>query len=89
MSPLGKTLSFRDVAVGGGADAAFAALSGKPAVLESFGLAGFGHPLPEEEHAELDSIELRLSTCSPGSSWTSRRASKRRLKDKTRAGREL
>jgi glutamate carboxypeptidase len=57
---LGKKLLFRDVAAGGGTDAAFAALSGKPAVLEGFGLAGFGQHSPEEEYIELGSIEPRL-----------------------------
>src|SRR5207245_3052002 len=45
---------------GGGTDAAFAAASGKPAVAESFGFAGFGYHSSEEEYVELDSIEPRL-----------------------------
>lgn len=44
----------------GGTDAAFAALSGKPAVVESFGLAGYGYHSSDEEYVELDSIEPRL-----------------------------
>ena len=34
--------------------------SGKPAVIESFGLAGFGYHSSDEEYVELDSIEPRL-----------------------------
>ena len=34
--------------------------SGKPAVAESFGFAGFGYHSSEEEYVELDSIEPRL-----------------------------
>ena len=45
---------------GGGTDAAFAAASGKPAVAESFGFAGFGYHSSEEEYVELGSIEPRL-----------------------------
>ncbi|HEX9605379.1 MAG TPA: hypothetical protein VF973_16620 [Myxococcales bacterium] len=45
---------------GAGTDAAFAALSGKPVVVENFGLLGFGYHSPEAEYVELDSIEPRL-----------------------------
>jgi glutamate carboxypeptidase len=45
---------------GGGTDAGFAALSGKPVVLENFGLMGFGYHSPEAEFVELDSVEPRL-----------------------------
>jgi len=44
---------------GGGTDAAFAARSGKPVVLESFGLAGFGYHA-RDEYIEIDSIVPRL-----------------------------
>ncbi len=44
---------------GGATDAAFAARSGKPVVLESFGLAGFGYHA-RDEYVELDSIVPRL-----------------------------
>ncbi|MFT3802544.1 MAG: glutamate carboxypeptidase [Burkholderiaceae bacterium] len=44
---------------GGGTDAAFAARSGKPVVLESFGLAGFGFHA-RDEYIEIDSIVPRL-----------------------------
>ncbi len=57
---LGKQLLVDESGSGGGTDAAFAALSGTPATVESFGLAGFGYHSSEEEFVELDSIEPRL-----------------------------
>jgi glutamate carboxypeptidase len=57
---LGKKLLVDASGNGGGTDAAFAAVSGKPATVESFGLAGFGYHSSEEEFVELDSIEPRL-----------------------------
>ncbi|WP_420998080.1 glutamate carboxypeptidase [Cupriavidus sp. 30B13] len=44
---------------GGGTDAGYAARSGKPTVLESFGLAGFGYHA-RDEYIEIDSIVPRL-----------------------------
>jgi glutamate carboxypeptidase len=44
---------------GGGTDAGFAGRSGKPAVVESFGLAGFGYHA-RDEYIEIDSIVPRL-----------------------------
>jgi glutamate carboxypeptidase len=44
---------------GGGTDAGFAGLSGKPAVLESLGLAGWGYHA-KNEYIEIDSIVPRL-----------------------------
>ena len=44
---------------GGATDAAFAGRSGKAAVVESFGLAGFGYHA-RDEYIELDSIVPRL-----------------------------
>lgn len=44
---------------GGATDAGFASRSGKPVVLESFGLAGFGYHA-RDEYIELDSIVPRL-----------------------------
>jgi glutamate carboxypeptidase len=44
---------------GGGTDAGFAARSGKPAVLESMGLAGWGFHA-KDEYIEIDSIVPRL-----------------------------
>jgi acetylornithine deacetylase/succinyl-diaminopimelate desuccinylase-like protein len=57
---LGRKLHIEDQGVGGGTDAAFAALSGKPAVVEAFGLAGFGYHSSSEEYVDLDSVEPRL-----------------------------
>jgi len=57
---LGKELGVDDSGKGGGTDAAFAALSGKPVVVENFGLMGFGYHSPEAEYVELDSIAPRL-----------------------------
>ncbi len=57
---LGLKLGLDDSGNGGGTDAAFAALSGKPVTLEGFGLLGFGYHSSEEEYVELDSIEPRL-----------------------------
>lgn len=44
---------------GGGTDAGFASLSGKAAVLESFGLAGWGYHA-RDEYVEIDSIVPRV-----------------------------
>ena len=57
---LGRKLDYDESARGGGTDAAFAALSGKPAVVESLGLAGFNYHSSDDEYVELDSIEPRL-----------------------------
>ena len=45
--------------VGGGTDAAYAALSGKP-VIESLGLPGFGYHSDKAEYVEIDAIPRRL-----------------------------
>ena len=57
---LGRKLEVDETGSGGGTDAAFAAVSGKPATVESFGLAGFGYHSSEEEYIDLGSIEPRL-----------------------------
>jgi glutamate carboxypeptidase len=57
---LGKTLGVDDTGLGGGTDAAFAALSGKPVVVENFGLMGWGMHSQEAEYVELESIAPRL-----------------------------
>jgi glutamate carboxypeptidase len=57
---LGKQLGVDESSKGAGTDAAFAALSGKPVVLENFGLVGFGYHSPDAEYVELESIEPRL-----------------------------
>jgi glutamate carboxypeptidase len=57
---IGHTLIVRDIAEGGGTDAAFAALRTKAPVIEQFGLRGFGWHSNEAEYVDLDSIEPRL-----------------------------
>ena len=57
---IGKTLSVDESGKGGGTDAAFAALSGKPVVVENFGLMGYGQHSQEAEYVELDSVAPRL-----------------------------
>jgi glutamate carboxypeptidase len=57
---IGKTLGVDDSGKGGGTDAAFAALSGKPVVLENFGLMGYGQHSQEAEYVDLDSVAPRI-----------------------------
>lgn len=57
---IGKSLIVVDRAVGGGTDAAFAALETKAPVIESFGLQGFGYHTADSEYVLIDSIEPRL-----------------------------
>ncbi len=57
---LGRNLVVDDVAEGGGTDAAFAALQTKAAVVERFGLQGFGGHTADNEYVLLDTIEARL-----------------------------
>ena len=57
---IGSTLIVRDVAEGGGTDAAFASLRTKAPVIERFGLRGFGSHSNDAEYVDLDSIEPRL-----------------------------
>jgi glutamate carboxypeptidase len=57
---LGRKLDHEETGSGGGTDAAFAAVSGKSAVIERFGLAGFGYHSSEAEFVDLDSVEPRL-----------------------------
>lgn len=54
----GRKLQFIPM-TGGGTDAGFAGSSGKPAVLESLGLAGWGYHA-KNEHIEMDVIVPRL-----------------------------
>jgi glutamate carboxypeptidase len=54
----GRTLMLHP-STGGGTDAGFAGSSGKPAVLESMGLAGWGYHA-RDEYIEIDSIVPRL-----------------------------
>jgi len=57
---MGRELGADDKVAGGGTDAAFAGLSGKPGVVERFGLQGFGAHSNDSEYVLLDSIEPRL-----------------------------
>ena len=57
---IGNTLIVRDIAEGGGTDAAFAALRTSAPVIERFGLRGFGSHSNDAEYVDLDSIEPRL-----------------------------
>jgi glutamate carboxypeptidase len=57
---LGRPLGADDKVSGGGTDAAFAGLSGKAAVVERFGLQGFGAHSNDAEYVLLSSIEPRL-----------------------------
>jgi glutamate carboxypeptidase len=57
---IGDRLLVRDVAEGGGTDAAFAALHTTAPVIERFGLRGFGSHSNDAEYVDLDSIEPRL-----------------------------
>ncbi|HYC44459.1 MAG TPA: glutamate carboxypeptidase [Burkholderiales bacterium] len=57
---LGKKLMVFDRPLGGGTDAAFAALKTKAPVVEGFGLRGFGAHSASAEYILLESIEPRL-----------------------------
>ena len=57
---LGLPLKVFDVANGGGTDAAFAALKTTAAVIEGFGLSGYGAHSNDAEYVKLESIVLRL-----------------------------
>jgi len=57
---LGMELVADEVAEGGGTDAAFAALKTKNAVVERFGLRGFGAHSSSDEYVLISSIEPRL-----------------------------
>ena len=59
-SELGKSLKVLETAEGGGTDAAFAALKTSAAVVERFGLMGFGAHSNDAEYIFIDSIEPRL-----------------------------
>jgi glutamate carboxypeptidase len=60
LAELGQKLGADDKVAGGGTDAAFAGLSGKAAVVERFGLQGFGAHSNDAEYVLLSSIEPRL-----------------------------
>ncbi len=57
---VGRKVEIVDRAEGGGTDAAFAGLKTKPAVVERFGLQGFGAHSADAEYVLVDSIEPRL-----------------------------
>jgi glutamate carboxypeptidase len=57
---IGYDLNVQDTAPGGGTDAAFASLSSRAAVVEGFGLKGFGAHSNESEYIEISSIAPRL-----------------------------
>ena len=57
---LGRLLDVQATAPGGGTDAAFAAVATKAAVLEGFGLRGFGAHSNDAEYIEIASIDPRL-----------------------------
>jgi glutamate carboxypeptidase len=57
---LGRKLVVDDQPEGGGTDAAFAALQTRAAVVERFGLQGYGGHTADNEYVLLDTIEARL-----------------------------
>jgi glutamate carboxypeptidase len=57
---LGLPLKVLDVATGGGTDAAFAALKTTAAVIEGFGLSGYGAHSNDAEYVRLETIVPRL-----------------------------
>jgi glutamate carboxypeptidase len=57
---LGRKLVVDDQPEGGGTDAAFAALNTQAAVVERFGLQGFGGHTASNEYVLLDTVEARL-----------------------------
>jgi len=57
---LGMPMKVYDVASGGGTDAAFAALQTRAAVIEGFGLSGFGAHSNDAEYVEIGTIVPRL-----------------------------
>lgn len=57
---LGRKLEVDDQPEGGGTDAAFAALKTQAAVVERFGLQGYGGHTADNEYVLLDTVEARL-----------------------------
>lgn len=57
---LGLPMKVLDVATGGGTDAAFAALKTRAAVIEGFGLSGFGAHSNDAEYVRLETVVPRL-----------------------------
>jgi glutamate carboxypeptidase len=56
----GQNLSYSSAPWGGGTDAAYAALSGKPVVLEGLGFVGFNYHSSNAEYIDLTSVQPRL-----------------------------
>jgi glutamate carboxypeptidase len=57
---IGRTLDVGELSLGGGTDAAFAALKTKAPVIEGFGLLGYGAHSNAAEYVDLRSIEPRM-----------------------------
>jgi len=57
---LGLPMTVLDVATGGGTDAAFAALKTRAAVIEGFGLSGYGAHSNDAEYVRLETVVPRL-----------------------------
>ncbi len=57
---VGGTVKINRVSIGGGTDAAFAALNTEAPVLEGFGLRNFGSHSNDAEYVDISSIEPRL-----------------------------
>jgi glutamate carboxypeptidase len=57
---IGRKLTVRDRSTGGGTDASYGQLKSKAAVVEGFGLQGFGAHSTEAEYISIPSIEPRL-----------------------------
>ena len=57
---IGVPMKVLDVAAGGGTDAAFAALKARGAVIEGFGLSGFGAHSNDAEYVQMETIVPRL-----------------------------
>jgi len=57
---IGLPMKVAEVATGGGTDAAFAALKTRAAVVEGFGLSGFGAHSNDAEYVQIDTIVPRL-----------------------------
>jgi glutamate carboxypeptidase len=57
---IGVPMKVLDVATGGGTDAAFAGVKAKGAVVEGFGLSGFGAHSNDAEYIQIGSIAPRL-----------------------------
>src|ERR1041384_2321196 len=96
---LGKDLVADAVAEGGGTDAAFAALKTKNAVVERFGLRGFGAHSTDDEYVLVSSIEPRLylaarlvvdlarpRTPGPGGRQQDHRSTSRKAQEKKEGG---